>query len=163
IGRELGILATPVIDASTGILYVVTNSQEYRNGLTPTATFTLGTTDIHYVQRLWAINISDGSVAIQPAAVAYEPPTAGQIIGDIILNPTSGSIPSYSSFTNYKYVAGPFIKGSGDNGINNAAPRDGWVAYSGPAQSHPWTSAQTPMAAGYIVFNALLQMGRCAV
>jgi hypothetical protein len=164
VGPELGILATPVIDATNNRIYVVTNSQEFRNGSTPTATFTSGTTDIHFVQRLWAINLSDGSVAIAPTNIAVEPSSGGQIIGDVILNPTgTNTVPSFSSFTGYEYVAGPFIKGTGDNGANDSAPRDGWIAYSGSAQTHPWTNAQTPMQAGYVVFNALLQMGRCAV
>ncbi len=162
-GPELGIISTPTINSPANIIYVVTNSQELRNGSTPTATFTSGTTDIHYVQRLWAINISSGAVAITPTNIAAEPTSGGQVIGDTILDPTgTNTVPSFSSFTGYKYVAGPFIKGSGDNGTNDSAPRDGWVAYTGSAQTHPWTNTQTPMAAGYVVFNALLQMGRCA-
>jgi hypothetical protein len=164
VGPELGILATPVIDGANNRIYVVTNSQEFRNGSTPTSTFTTGTTDIHYVQRLWCLNLSDGNVAITPTNIAVEPTTGGQIIGDVILNPTgTNTVPSFSSFTGYEYVAGPFIQGTGDNGANDSAPRDGWIAYSGSAQTHPWTNAQTPMQAGYVVFNALLQMGRCAV
>src|SRR5215813_1114778 len=37
IGPELGILATPTIDSNTGILYLVADTQEFRNGATPTA------------------------------------------------------------------------------------------------------------------------------
>src|SRR5262249_14627511 len=58
---ELGILATPVIDPVSGIIYVETHSEEFRNGSTPVGSSSGN--DIHYVQRLWAINSSDGSIA----------------------------------------------------------------------------------------------------
>ena len=93
IGPELGILATPTIDANTGILYLVADTQELRNGATSTSSFTSGTTDIHYVQRLWAVNIANGAVAITPTTnppTTIEPTTGGQIIGDTILNPRWG-------------------------------------------------------------------------
>ena len=160
VGPELGILATPVINASTNVLYVEANTQEYRNGSTPTGTFTSGTSDIHYVQRLWAISLSDGSVAISPTNPAVEPTTGGEVIGDTILDPTSGSVPSFSSYTGYKYVVGPYIKGTGNNGGGHT---DGWVVNSGDTTS-PWGKiSSTPQADGYIAFNALQQMGRTAL
>src|SRR5262249_45383699 len=91
IGPELGILSPPVIDAATNTIYVETNTQELRNGSTPVGTFTPGLTDIHFVQRLWAVNISSGAVAIVPTnnpPTSLEPTCGGQIIGDTILNPT---------------------------------------------------------------------------
>ena len=102
IGPELGILATPTIDPATGIIYLVADTQELRNGSTPSSSFTLNTTDIHYVQRLWAINSSDGSVAITPSNPAVEPASGGMVIGDTILNPrnTSGAtVPPFSGYT----------------------------------------------------------------
>src|SRR5207248_3975608 len=80
VGPELGILGTPVIDPGTNILYLETNSQEFRDGSTPSLTGA----DRHFVQRLWAINIADGSVAIAPTNPAIEPATGGQVIGDVI-------------------------------------------------------------------------------
>src|SRR6478752_88005 len=103
IGPELGILATPTIDASSGILYLVADTQEFRNGATPTASFTFGTSDIHFVQRLWAVNISSGAVAIAPTTnppTTVEPTTGGQIIGDTIINPrVSGNNPVFNSYS----------------------------------------------------------------
>lgn len=251
IGPELGILATPTINPSTNILYLVADTQELRNGATPTGTFTSGTTDIHYVQRLWAINISDGSIAITPTTnppSSIEPTTGGQIIGDTILDPRSGSVPSFSSYNptsfsitslvrsgttatatmstsatsmhvgdaitisgaspagyngtfqitsvpsstsftftvpstlttpatgtitakwgaNYKYVAGPFIKGTGNN--TDTFNGNGTVATTNNADSWGYNTADTtsafagtmPAAAGDIAFNALLQMNRVA-
>ncbi len=107
IGPELGILATPTIDPNTGILYLVADTQEFRNGTTPVSSFTSGTTDIHYVQRLWAVNIVDGSVAITPTnnpPSSVEPTTGGQIVADTILNPRSGSTPSFSSYNQTSFT-----------------------------------------------------------
>ncbi|HEY2762198.1 MAG TPA: hypothetical protein VGI75_15675, partial [Pirellulales bacterium] len=168
IGPELGILATPTIDSNTGILYLVADTQELCNGSSPIGTFISGTTDIHYVQRLWAINIANGAVAISPTNPAVEPATGGKIVGDVILNPTgANTVPSFSSYTGYKYVAGPYVKGSGDNGdyapgSGDVDPADGWVTSSGDAGT-PWGAVnKTPMQTGYVVFNALLQMNRVA-
>src|SRR5262249_27566209 len=103
IGPELGILATPTIDVSTGILYLVADTQEFRNGATPTATFTFGTSDIHFVQRLWAVNLGNGAVAIAPTTnppASVVPATGGQIIGDTIINPrVSGNNPVFNSYS----------------------------------------------------------------
>ncbi len=166
VGPELGILATPTIDPNTGILYLVADTQELRNGSTPTST--VSGADWHFVQRLWAVNISDGSVAITPINIAAEPTTGGKVIGDVIYNPTTaGSNPSFSSYNGYKYVVGPYVKGSGDNGdytpgSGDASPADGWVTSSGDAGT-PWGNAgKTPIQTGYVVFNALLQMNRVA-
>ena len=174
LGPELGILSTPVIDASTGIIYLETTTQEFRtlNGTTGVSTFTVGSTDIHYVQRLWAINLSNGSVAITPTnnpSTSLEPTTGGQIIGDVILNPTgNNTVPSFSSYTGYKYVAGPFIKGTGDNGdfvsgTGDNASEDGWIVNPLDTTT-PWGSlGKTPMQVGDIAFNAIIQMNRVAL
>jgi hypothetical protein len=172
IGPELGILSTPVIDAATNTIYVETNTQELRNGSTPVAAFTTGVTDIHFVQRLWAINISSGAVAIVPTnnpPMSLEPACGGQIIGDTILNPTgTNTVPTFTNFTDYVYVAGPYIKGTGDNGdfvpgTGASMPQDGWLV--NPADTYsPWgAQGKTPMETGYIAFNALIQMNRVAL
>jgi Dockerin type I domain/PQQ enzyme repeat len=246
VGPELGILATPAIDPSTDILYLNANTQELRSGSNPTNT--VSGADWHFVQRLWAINLSNGAVAITPSNISAEPASGGQVIGDTILNPrTSGSNPSFSSYNptsftvtsltrsagtatatissttgmragdsitisgatpagyngtftitavpssttfqfavpgtltspatgtitakwgaNYKYVVGPFIKGTGNN--TDTFNANGTVATTDNADS--WgvnltdTSSifagTTPSATGYIAFNALLQMNRVA-
>ncbi len=51
INPEIGITSTPVIDASTNIIYVLPNTKEFVGA------------DAYYVQRLHAINISDGNDA----------------------------------------------------------------------------------------------------
>ncbi len=167
VGPELGILATPVINPATNVMFLVTNTMEKRQGSTPFASSVNPGSgvgfDTHYVQRLWAINLANGTVAIAPNNGANEPAAGGQVIGDTILNSVS-----FSSYTGYKYVAGPFIKGSGDNGdfvagSGDSNPRDGW-AVNATDTSTPWGSAgNTPQGTGYIAFNALLQMGRTAL
>jgi hypothetical protein len=157
VGPEVGILATPTIDPSTGILYLLAATQEFRTTNTATPA---SSGDKHFVQRLWAINISDGSVAITPTnnpLSSIAPTSGGELIGDTVMNSTS-----YSSYTGYHYVAGPYVKGTGNNGAQTGVTNDGWSTdFNGV--STPWgAQAQTPMAANYIAFNALLQMNRVA-
>ena len=122
IGPELGIVATPVINAATNTIYLIASTQERRNGSTPNASGS----DWHFVQRLWAISLSDGSVAVTPDNPTVEPTSGGQVIGDTILDPTTGTYPPFSSYTGYEYVAGPYIKGTGNN--NSGQPNDdGWT------------------------------------
>ncbi|MGN6369742.1 MAG: hypothetical protein ACTHN5_15900 [Phycisphaerae bacterium] len=164
VGPELGIIATPVINPANNVMYLVTYTMEKRQGSTPFASSTnpgpgVGF-DTHYVERLWAINLTDGTAAITPANSPLEPPSGGQVIGDTIYNSTS-----FSSYNGYQYVVGPYIKGSGDNGTyvpgtGGSAPRDGWTP-NPTDTSTPWgTAGSTPQAQGYIAFNALLQMSR---
>jgi hypothetical protein len=54
---EIGITGTPVIDPSTNLLYVVVMTKETIAG------------SAHYVQRLHAINLSDGTDAASPALI----------------------------------------------------------------------------------------------
>jgi hypothetical protein len=162
ISPELGILATPVINLANNTIYLVTNTQELRNGSTPVATYSTGV-DYHFVQRLWAINLSDGSVTITPNNPSVEPTTGGQVIGDVILDPTgSNTVPTFSNYSGYEYVAGPYIKGTGNNGGSNPDD-DGWIVNPNDTTS-PWGShGQTAAQAGYIPFNSLQQMGRTAL
>jgi hypothetical protein len=162
VGPEFGIISTPVINPATNVLYVVANTQEIRSGSSPVGTYSSGD-DIHYVQRLWAVNLSDGSVAILPSNPSVEPTSDGAVIGDTILDPTgSNTVPSFSSYTGYKYVTGPYIKGTGNNG-GSAPDDDGWAVNSNDKTS-PWGNlGETAAAGGYIAFNALLQMGRTAL
>jgi hypothetical protein len=162
VGPELGIISTPVINASTNVIYLVADTQEFRNGSTPVGSYSTGV-DYHFVQRLWAINLSDGSIAIAPSNPAIEPSSGGQVIGDTILDPTgTNTIPTFNSYTGYKYVAGAYVKGTGNN--NSSAPDDdGWAVNSSDTSS-PWgTLNETAAADGYIAFNAILQMGRGAM
>jgi hypothetical protein len=162
ISPELGILSTPVINSANNVIYLVTNTQELRNGSTPVATYSTGV-DYHFVQRLWAINLSDGSVAITPNNPSVEPTAGGQVIGDVILDPTgSNTVPTFSNYSGYEYVAGPFIKGTGNNGGTNPDD-DGWIVNPSDTTS-PWGShGQSAPQAGYIPFNSLQQMGRTAL
>ncbi len=164
VGPQMGIIATPVIDPATNIIYIVANTQETRTGATPNA----GGSDVHFVQRLWAINMSNGTVgtaagadpAIVPNA-SLMPATTGKILGDV----WKTNVPTFSDYNNYKYYAGVSVKGTGQNGTwvpgsGDAAPLDGWIVNPVDTGS-PWgAQGKTPMQAGYIVFNALLQMGR---
>jgi len=155
VGPELGILATPVINASTNILYLVTNTQEVRSD------------GYHYVQRLWALNISNGSVAITPTNPSVEPASGGQVIGDVLKTDITSTDKTFNNYTNYEYIAGPYVKGTGDNGTfgagGDSSPRDGWIVNPNDTTT-PWGAAgETPTQAGYVAFNALLQMGRTSL
>jgi hypothetical protein len=149
INPEVGILGTPVIDAGTNIMYLVAMTKEYRSGTTPANP---GTGDRHFVQRLWAVNVADGSVALGGPAV----------IGDTVKNTTIGG--SLSQYADYQYFAGPIVTGTGNNApVNNAATHmntnaDGWIASTDPNHL-----GYVPSASGQIAFNALLQMDRPAV
>src|SRR5205085_1124461 len=57
ISPEVGITGTPVIDPATNLLYLVAKTEETIGGLA------------HYVQRLHAINIGDGTDAAAPVLI----------------------------------------------------------------------------------------------
>jgi hypothetical protein len=57
INPEIGITGTPVIDPATNLLYVVVKTKETIGG------------NAHYVQRLHAINLSDGTDAATPVLI----------------------------------------------------------------------------------------------
>src|SRR5262249_38662389 len=54
VGPEVGITGTPVIDKATNTLYVVARTEETVGGVA------------HYVQRLDAVNLSDGTNRVAP-------------------------------------------------------------------------------------------------
>ncbi len=139
-----------------------------RNGATTrttTVTPSATGTDWHFVERLWAVNIADGSLAHTGTAPvgAPVPTSGGQTIADTVLNPLSGQqFPPFSSFQCYEYFAGPYIKASGENG--SAFPNaDGWVTNPKDVTtnaSHSIFAGTTPLAQGYIALNAIIQPTR---
>jgi fibronectin type 3 domain-containing protein len=128
VGSQLGILATPAIDPATGIMYLNANTKEIRPD------------GKHFVQRLWAISISNGAPAMNPA-----------VIGDTIApNGLSNTGP-------YKYVAGPIVNGTGNNNPANSPANPVYPNTDG------WTSAPGGQSGYVIAFNAIEQMERAAV
>jgi hypothetical protein len=133
VNPEIGILSTPVIDPNTNVLYLVAATKEFRGS------------DRHFVQRLWALNIADGSVALG----------GPRVIADTLKNT---SITNTSTrYINYQYFDGPIVNGTGNNGGANLNA-DGWDPSTDPNHL-----GYSPSASGQIAFNALLQMGRPGV
>ena len=119
-GPELGIWSTPAIDSARGEVFLNADTQEVRGS------------DLHFVQRVWAVRLTDGTPVVAPA-----------VVGDTISNNPR------LAFTGYTYVAGPVVQGSGNNRTPTTYPNtDGWAAAPG--------GATTPV----IAFNALVQGGR---
>jgi hypothetical protein len=86
INPEVGITGTPVIDPTTNTIYLDATTKETATGKN------------HYVHRLWAVQLTDGSNRFgSPVLVA-----------DTILN-------SDGTFT---YVSGPTVNGNGNGSIN---------------------------------------------
>jgi hypothetical protein len=87
---EAGITGTPVIDPATNTLYVVVKTKEVSG------------TDLHYVQKLHALDITTGADKLTP-----------MVIGDTIaVNPGN---PGASTYT---YVSGVSVPGTGAGSVN---------------------------------------------
>jgi fibronectin type 3 domain-containing protein len=89
ISPEIGITSTPVIDGSTGMLYVEAKTKQ-------TAPAPAGSTvTTHYVQTLFEIDTKTGNVV------------ASHVIGDT----------TFADGAGYDYVSGPYVVGKGDGAI----------------------------------------------
>ncbi len=93
----IGITSTPVIDASSNVLYLTAKTEETRND------------GLHFVYRLHAVNLSSGQDAQSPVVIA-----------DTLVQNTSDEF----NINNYTFVSGPSVIGTtadsvvGNDGIN---------------------------------------------
>jgi fibronectin type 3 domain-containing protein len=84
ISPEYSITGTPVIDTANNVMYLVANTAEVINGVT------------HYVQRLHAISLSDGTDAVAP-----------YMIGDTVIG-VGNNTPIYSYGTGDGSITDPY-------------------------------------------------------
>jgi hypothetical protein len=141
VNPEIGILSTPAIDPSSNLMYVTMLTKEFRNPATqqPSASG-----DRHFVQRLYAVDISSGAMV------------RSTVIADTLKNTSITN--TATRYQNYQYFAGPVMNGTGINGtVGTTTVTDGWENSTDP--NHP---GYNPISSGQIAFNALLQMNRPA-
>jgi hypothetical protein len=86
---EIGITATPVIDAASGTLYLISKTKQ-----------TSGS-QLHYVQTLYAIDVASGALK-----------------GSTVIADTIATNPGNIKTSAYTYVSGPAVNGSGDGSVN---------------------------------------------
>jgi len=96
-GPEVGIVSTPVIDESTGTIYVVAKTKETGRG----------DGNIHYVQRLHALDVATGA----------EKFAGPKIIGDTTCNASTSGTATYD-FNLADNPQTPSVPGTGDNTVN---------------------------------------------
>ncbi len=90
ISPQIGITSTPVIDASTNVIYVLAMTKVVSNG---------DTNDPHFVQTLHAIDLSTGAEALGGPVV----------VADTSYNKTTDT---------YTYNSGPYVVGTGNGAIS---------------------------------------------
>lgn len=109
---QVGVVSTPVIDASTGIIYVV--AKDYLNGVVN--------------NRLWGLSVTTGAVKFNPVLIAASFTSGGKTYK--FYNRTQVNRPALLLSFGVIYIA------FGSNGVNGA--EQGWViAYSAATTTSP--------------------------
>ncbi len=98
---EVGIVSTPVIDTTTGTLYLTANTKEVING---------NSTTPHYLWQLYAINISSGQLQT----------TIGSTTGPGVytIAETAATNPGNVNTAVFTYISGPSVAGTGKGNVN---------------------------------------------
>jgi hypothetical protein len=107
ISPEIGITSTPVIDPANNVLYLTAKTLETRSDGT------------HYVYRLHAINISNGTEALGGPAV--------------IADTLSNTYPDPSEGIYDTFISGPSVDGTGDGSVNGVITFDARIQMQRPA------------------------------
>jgi hypothetical protein len=103
----IGITSTPVIDPANNVLYLTAKTMETRSDGT------------HYVYRLHAINISNGTEALGGPAV--------------IADTLSNTYPDPSEGVYDTFISGPSVDGTGDGSVNGVITFDARIQMQRPA------------------------------